>query len=627
MFSFGDHFFKCASLGKSMGTVLVGSSFILLTACGGAGGGGGNNEQAAVEAPGAPEAVALSFEQTKFFRFDWVDTEGATHYQLLEDPDGQSGFSPVGEAIPQGAETFNLEVPLFTRTNARYLLQACNQGGCTDGDTLFVDDNLAEGIGYLKASNTGEGDEFGESVSLSQDGSTLAIGAPEEASNATGINGDEEDNSASGSGAAYVFVKVEGIWQQQAYIKASNSDEFDSFGDRLSLSNDGNTLAIGAKDEDGSASGINGDEDDNSLSSAGAVYIFVREGGNWQQQAYIKASTPGAFDDFGEALDLSGDGNTLAVGVQDEDSNSTGINGNESDNSASSAGAVYVFKREGELWQQQAYIKASNTEARDDFGEAVSLSEDGRTLAVTADLEDSNATGIDGDQTDNSASGSGAAYVFVRNGNIWQQQAYIKASNTEGSDDFGEAISLSADGNILAIGAENEDSNARGINGRQDDNSADSSGAVYIFAREGDIWQQGAYLKASNSGNDDGFGTHLSLNDDGNILVVGADAEDSNTIGINGDEADNSAEEAGAVYVFIRDGSIWRQESYIKASNTDASDEFGARVSLSGDGNTLAIASALEDSEATGINGDQGNATDDAGEEIDFFDAGAAYLY
>src|SRR5262249_21382453 len=119
------------------------------------------------------------------------------------------------------------------------------------------------------------------------------------------------------------------------------------------------------------------------------------------------------------------------------------------DNSAGSSGAAYIFARSGTTWSQQAYLKASNTGAADQFGYAVAIS--GDAAIVGAWLESSNATGIDGDGTDNTAFGSGAAYSFTRNGSTWSQQAYIKASNTEAQDKFG--ISVAVDGDTGVVGA------------------------------------------------------------------------------------------------------------------------------------------------------------------------------
>ena len=569
-----------------------------------------------------PSAVqpVLDITAIKTFRFSWEDVALATSYRLLENADGISGFTQVGQDIQAGVETTDLTVALYKRTNASYVIQSCNAAGCVDSDPLFVSGALTEAIGYIKASNTDFLDRFGVSVALSADGNTLAVGADGEANSATGINGDQADNSFRNSGAVYVFSRNGSLWEQQAYIKASNPDPFDTFGESVSLSADGNTLAVGASGESSSATGINnGDQTDNSLTSAGAVFVFSRNGSLWEQQAFIKASNADETDFFGFSISLSADGNTLAVGAFLEASSATGINGVQTNNSVFGAGAVFIFVRNGSLWEQQAYIKASNTEADDFFGGSVSLSADGNTLAVGADGEASSATGINGVQTDNSVSSAGAVYVFARNGPLWEQQAYIKASNTEEDDKFGNRLSLSADGNTLAVGADGEDSSATGINGDQAANSVSNSGAVYVFSRNGSLWEQQAYIKASNTEADDFFGGSVSLSADGNTLAVGANEEDSSATGINGDQTDNSLISPGAVFVFARNGSLWEQQAFIKASNTNQADRFGESVSLSADGNILAVGATGERSSASGINGDQNDNSVDR--------AGAVYLY
>jgi len=230
--------------------------------------------------------------------------------------------------------------------------------------------------------------------------------------------------------------------KQVAYIKASNSEMGDHFGNGgtleghgVALSGDGNTLAVGAPSESSGAKGINGNQNDNSVYNAGAVYVFARRNNTWTEQAYIKASNPGQSDKFGFVVSLSQDGNTLAVAAPGEASAAKGINADQNDNSIPLAGAVYVFTRTGTTWSQQAYIKASNTgepgvgdqfAEGDRFGFSIGLSADGNTLAVGAIGEDSGAKGINGDQNDNSQPGSGAVYVFTRTGAAWSQQAYVK---------------------------------------------------------------------------------------------------------------------------------------------------------------------------------------------------------
>ena len=487
-----------------------------------------------------------------------------------------------------------------------------------DGWNCFNGDVVPDAL-YIKASNTDNGDLFGISMALSVDGNTLAVGAYGERSNTTGINGNQNNNSALYSGAVYIFTRNGTTWTQQAYIKASNTDATDNFGWALALSGDGNTLAVGAYGEDSNATNINGDQTNNSATNAGAVYVFTRSGTTWAQQAYIKASNSDAGDQFGYAIKISADGNTLAVGAFLESSNSTIINGDQTNNSTTNAGAVYVFTRSGTTWAQQAYIKASNSGNADYFGQSIALSVEGNTLVVGANGESSNTTGINGNQNNNSAVFSGAVYVFTRNGTSWTQQAYIKASNSNGNDQFGTVIKLSDDGNTLAVGANGESSNATGINAVQNNNSAANAGAVYIFTRSGTIWTQQAYIKASNTDANDNFGYTISLSGDGNTLAVGAYGEDSNATNINGDQTNNSATNAGAVYVFTRSVNVWNQIFYIKAPNTDANDQFGWSVALSPNGNTLTIGANEEASNATGIGGDQFNNS--------LYSAGAVYVY
>jgi hypothetical protein len=450
---------------------------------------------------------------------------------------------------------------------------------------------------YIKASNTDADDSFGRSVALS--GDTLAVGARLEDSAASGIDGDQSDNSATNAGAVYVYTRdATGVWSQQAYIKASNTDAGDEFG-LVALS--GDTLAVGAFQEASAASGIDGDQSDNNASNSGAVYVYTRDGaGVWSQQAYIKASNTDAEDWFGSQVALSGD--TLVVGARLEDGAATGIDGDQSDNSAADAGAAYVFMRDAVgVWSQQAYINASNTDGGDEFGSRLSLS--GDTLVVSARYEDSAASGIDGDQSDNSSADSGAAYVFAGDAaGVWSQQTYVKASNTDAFDRFGWSVALSGD--TLAVGAR-EASAVTGIGGDESDNSATDAGAVYVYTRDGSgFWSPQAYVKASNTEAHDVFGRSVALS--GDTLVVSARFEASAATGIDGDQSDNSADTAGAAYVFTRDAAgVWSQQAYIKASNTDAGDAFGHSLALSGD--TLAVGALFEDSAATGIDGDQSN--------------------
>lgn len=452
---------------------------------------------------------------------------------------------------------------------------------------------------YAKASNTDAVDNFGSSLAVS--GDTLAVAAHLEDS-ASGT--DQSDNSAVAAGAVYVFVRSGSTWTQQAYLKGSNTEADDFFGSSVAIS--GDTLAIGARFE---ASATSANEDDNSTPGSGAVYVFVRNGSTWTQQAYIKSGNADVGDLFGASVALSGD--TLAVGAPSERSAASGVGADQNDDSAPGAGAAYIFFRTGVSWSRQAYIKASNTDASDNFGTSVAL--EGDTLAVGAPREGSAATGVNGNESDNSAPGAGAVYLFVRNGTAWTQQAYIKASNTETEDRFGASVALS--GETLAVGAPGEGSAEIGVGGDESNNSAPQSGAVYVFVQNGADWSQEAYLKASNTGASDEFGSRVAIS--GDALAAAAPLEDSATPGIGGDQGNNDAAESGAVYLFTRNAGSWSQRAYIKGTETEARDNFGAGLSLSGP--VLAVGANGEDGAATGVGGNE--ADNNAG------GSGAAYIF
>jgi hypothetical protein len=465
---------------------------------------------------------------------------------------------------------------------------------------------------FLKASNTGVDDQFGYSVSVSADGKVLAVGAIWEDSSGIGV-GTTPDEGASKSGAVYVYTRSGGNWIFEAFLKASNTGANDQFGRSVSLSADGNTLAVGALYEDSSGTGV-GSTPDEGASDSGAVYVYTRSGGNWIVEAFLKASNTGADDQFGSSVSLSANGNTLAVGADLEASSGTGV-GSTPDEGAFGSGAVYVYTRSGGIWIFEAFLKASNAGALDYFGYSVSLSADGNTLAVGANNEASSGTGV-GSTPDEGTQDSGAVYVYTRSGGAWTFEAFLKASNTGVFDYFGYSVSLSADGNTLAVGAILEDSSGTGV-GSTPDEGASGSGAVYVYTRSGGNWVFEAFVKASNTGVNDQFGRSVSLSADGNTLAVSALSEDSSGTGV-GSTPDEGASDSGAVYVYTRSGGAWIFEDFVKAGNTGASDKFGSAVSLSADGNTLAVGADFEASSGTGV-----GSTPDEGAS----DSGAVYVY
>ena len=384
---------------------------------------------------------------------------------------------------------------------------------------------------FLKADNAQLNDEFGISVAIS--GDTIVVGAWNE-------DGNDVDNSAYNSGAAYVFTRSGTTWTQQAYLKQTYPGQDDLFGVSVGIS--GETIVVGARAEDSAAVGVNGDESNDGRPRTGAAYVFTRSGTTWSQQAFLKASNPDTNDYFGRVVAISG--NTIVVGSYFENSNATTVNGDGANNSAENAGAAYVYFRTGTTWAQQAYLKANNAGAGDLYGSSVAVH--GNTVVVGAPGEASNATTVNGNAADNTAVGAGAAYVYLRTGTTWAHQAYLKASNAQANDYFGDAVAVSLDG--VAVGGWREYSNATGIGGNQADNSQFFAGAVYLYSRTGTAWSQQAYVKASNTNGGDEFAGNLAMS--GGTLVVGAMKEASNSPGVNGNQANNSLGSAGAAYVF-----------------------------------------------------------------------------
>jgi hypothetical protein len=293
------------------------------------------------------------------------------------------------------------------------------------------------------------------------------------------------------------------------------------------------------------------------------------------QRAYVKASNTGAGDGFGGSVALSGDGQTLAIGAPHE----AGDGSLESNDDDGDAGAVYVFRRTGQAWAQEAYLKAAHPDRDDFFGCSVALSGDGSILAVGAYSEDGAAVGVDGNDTNEAAPAAGAAFVFHRTGDQWRQQAYVKASNTGAEDGFGKAVALDDDGATLAVGAYREDS---GRPANQTDETSEDSGAIYVFTRSDATWSQQAYVKAKSPVALSELGGSLALSGDGQTLVAGAVRE--------GDPPSND----GMVYVFTRGATAWTQQRVLTSALTGPLSGFGTSLALSIDGATLAIGAPHE---------------------------------
>jgi FG-GAP repeat len=264
--------------------------------------------------------------------------------------------------------------------------------GRVDGDYTALVFGRDSGQWASQAAMVASGSFDGFAYALSGDGNTLVIGRPNAAT------------GAGASGVVDVYERTLGVWQPSTtQMVASNAEAGDSFGWSVAISGDGQSIAVGAPLEDSESTGVNGPDGAGSTNS-GAVYVFARSGNAWHQQAYVKASNTGASDGFGHAVALSNDGSALAVTAADEGSSAPGLDGAQRDDSLSSSGAAYVFRRQAGAWRQSRYVKASRPAESARFGKCIALSQDGQSMAVGAVNDHRVVAGI-GD-------GTGAVYLY-----------------------------------------------------------------------------------------------------------------------------------------------------------------------------------------------------------------------
>ncbi|MEI6043722.1 MAG: Ig-like domain repeat protein, partial [Chloroflexota bacterium] len=452
--------------------------------------------------------------------------------------DGTTTLNGSPVAIVNGVATYSIST-LITGShtlsavyygNSTYISStSSNVGYAVAGVTLY--DPLIE-LQSLLANDGVVGDNFGYAVSLSSDGNTVLIGAPNKT---VGLNINQ--------GATYIFVRSGATWVQQQKLTNGDGATGDRFGWSVALSNDGNTALVGA-----SYKTVNGN------SSQGAAYTFVRNGANWTQQQKLTANDGLANDNFGTSVSLSSDGNTALVGAPWKTIGGRGTQG-----------AAYVFARSGATWtQQQQLIDATTGAAADYFGMSVSLSSDGNTALIGSPYKAIN-TNLH----------QGVAYVFTRSGTTWTQQQKLNDSVGTAYDELGWSVALSGDGNTAIMGAWNKTTNGN-----------IQRGSTYIFVRSGTTWSQQTILTHSVGMAGDTFGNAVSLSSDGNMALVGASYKD--VTGTSGNQ--------GAAYTFVRSGTTWSQQQELMAGNAATGDRFGISASLSGSGKTALIGAFAKNS-------------------------------
>lgn len=455
-------------------------------------------------------------------------------------------------------------------------------------------------IDYFKPSRNGGGDRYGWSTTISADGCTLAIGANNDSDASRGI-----DNTAAGisraSGAVYIYTHVNDQWLQQAYIKSAFIDDYDFFGQSISLSENGNVLVVGAPGEQSNATLVNGDQTDNNGDLPGAAFVFQRTGSSWAQTAYLKAPLPESRSNYGSLVDISQDGKIIAVSAT---LSAALVGATDLTGSINSSGAVFLYSYNAGTWSFSQHLKASNPDINDRFGSAMCLNYTGDIIAITAPQEDSNGNYTSPNPSNNSNLSSGAVYVFEKNGTQWVETDFLKAPVSDSEDFFGFAIDINNDGTTLIISSLGDRSNATGINGDQLNNNLRRAGAIHVYENEAGLWIPNAYLKTNFTRADMDFGFSIAIDATGLYILASARYESSTATGINGDDSNNGGIAIGACYLYKKSGNTWLQDTYFKPLNSSNFLNLGYHVSMSRNGKKVVLGAPFDSSDATIINGD-----------------------
>jgi hypothetical protein len=404
----------------------------------------------------------------------------------------------------------------------------------TESANVFV----KSGAWNQQAELTSYGGNYpGGSVALSADGNTAMVGNPTYSTYST--------SGENVSGIAFVYVNG-GTWQQ-AYPSFQLTPNYgakgDEFGFAVALSADGNTVLVGAIYH---ATAIS--------SYCGSAFVFARDGMLWREQAELIASDGAVFDQFGGSVALSADGNTALIGAQYH----VTTGGQET-------GSVYAFERSGSQWGAQQEFTSSDGTGGDEFGYYVALSGDGGTALIGAP-DHATASGAD----------AGSAYVFVNGGTHWSQQVELSATDAAAYTTFGYSVAMSGDGNTAIVGAPGGHFYLGQL-----------EGSAYVYVKSGTNWGEEAELTANDGTFNDEFGDSVAINGDGTTALVGAP-----------NRTTTSVQYAGSVYVFVSSGTNWSQQAELTSADGEPEDNFGFETALSADGKSALVGAAYENTEA-----------------------------
>jgi FG-GAP repeat len=323
----------------------------------------------------------------------------------------------------------------------------------------------------ITAADSGPDDMFGTSVAMSANGNTIVVSSPY-ANNRTG--------------SVYVFIRTGNTWSQQSKLIFSSAFTGNYFGWSVDISTNGDTIAIGCPGLKHSVT--------NAL-NIGAVIIYKRLAGNWQEQSILLPSqvmNNSVNYSAGQSVAITSDGSKVIFGSAGETNGSTG-----------SVGAAYIYNYNGNSWTLEQRLTPSVNEAvlNGGFGNAVDINNTGTIVFIGAAGMSflPNATALR----------PGVVYEYSKISNVWSNVSKIQASDGNMSNGFGASIDCSLDGNTLTVGSS-----------LQNTNTLSQSGQVYIHTRTGTSWTERYRLTASDKKSNDQFGSSLNISGDGSVAIM-----------------------------------------------------------------------------------------------------------
>jgi hypothetical protein len=371
-------------------------------------------------------------------------------------------------------------------------------------------------LGVILPDDVAADDYFGWSVALSGDGLSAVISAP-----------NADISGLTNQGAAYLFTLVANTWTQQKKFTASDGAASDYLGWSVAIGDNGLTILLGAPSDDIGAN-----------TTQGSAYVFARPLGTWVQTK-ITASDGAKDDWFGSAVALSGDGGTALI-------SGTPLFTGGTD-------AAYVYTRKsGVTWGDEQKLVAAGSGR---FGRSLAISDVGSVVLIGSTLDD-----IEG------KADQGAAYIFTRSVSTWTQQARLLAADGVANDSLGISAALSDNGQIAFVGTTQSDTSGN-----------ENQGAVYAFTPTATAWAQAQKLTGACAPTAS-FGWANALSADGSTAIIGAPNADLEGV-----------LDVGSAYIFTRSGSTWLPQARLVATDGAAKDTFGRAVAISADGSTVMV--------------------------------------